>query len=151
MGLSVCLSVCLSHISPLERLFVLKTLSRTQQATKVKGFLCSIAEIQHSLCCTASVQCEGTHSLGIGFSRFKKANHRLKATWNTSQCETATYLFLSAALVSVPCPAIFCIRPVTRTCTCSSLRLLPGYILYASSAIRYKCISLARALSLRRM
>ena len=32
-----CLSVCLlSHISPLERLFVLKTLSRTQQATKVK-------------------------------------------------------------------------------------------------------------------
>ena len=33
----VCLSVCLlSHISPLERLFVLKTLSRTQRATKVK-------------------------------------------------------------------------------------------------------------------
>ena len=35
--------VCLlSHISPLERLFVLKTLSRTQRATKVKnmwGFL----------------------------------------------------------------------------------------------------------------
>ena len=37
MGLSVCLSVCLlSHISPMERLFVLKTLSRTQRATKVK-------------------------------------------------------------------------------------------------------------------
>ena len=34
---SVCVSVCLSgHISPMERLFVLKTLSRTQQATKVK-------------------------------------------------------------------------------------------------------------------
>ena len=33
----VCLCVCLlSHISPLERLFVLKTLSRTQRATKVK-------------------------------------------------------------------------------------------------------------------
>ena len=33
----VCLSVCLlSHISPMERLFVLKTLSRTQRATKVK-------------------------------------------------------------------------------------------------------------------
>ena len=30
-------SVCLlSHISPMERLFVLKTLSRTQRATKVK-------------------------------------------------------------------------------------------------------------------
>ena len=36
----VCLSVCLlSHISPMERLFVLKTLSRTQQATKVKIFV----------------------------------------------------------------------------------------------------------------
>ena len=36
----VCLSVCLlSHISPMERLFVLKTLSRTQQATKVKKFV----------------------------------------------------------------------------------------------------------------
>ena len=44
--------VCLlSHISPLERLFVLKILSRTQQAMEVKnmwGFSCSVAEIQHS-------------------------------------------------------------------------------------------------------
>ena len=39
LTLSVCLSVCLlSHISPLERLFILKTLSRTQRATKVKKF-----------------------------------------------------------------------------------------------------------------
>ena len=37
---SVCVSVCpLSHISPMERLFVLKTLSRTQRATKVKKFV----------------------------------------------------------------------------------------------------------------
>ena len=37
---SVCLCVCLlSHISPTERLFVLKTLSRTQRATKVKKFV----------------------------------------------------------------------------------------------------------------
>ena len=36
----VCVSVCLlSHISPTERLFVLKTLSRTQRATKVKEFV----------------------------------------------------------------------------------------------------------------
>ena len=40
LGLSVCVSVCLlSHISPTERLFVLKTLSRTQWATKVKKFV----------------------------------------------------------------------------------------------------------------
>ena len=38
--LRVCVSVCLlSHISPMERLFVLKTLSRTQRATKVKNFV----------------------------------------------------------------------------------------------------------------
>ena len=36
--LSVCLSVCpLSHISPLEHFFLLKTLLRTQWATKVKN------------------------------------------------------------------------------------------------------------------
>ena len=40
MGLCVCVCVCLlSHISPMERLFVLKTLSRTQRATKVKIFV----------------------------------------------------------------------------------------------------------------
>ena len=38
--LSVYLCVCpLSHISPMEHLFVLKTLSRTQRATKVKIFV----------------------------------------------------------------------------------------------------------------
>ena len=37
---SVCVSVCLlSHISPLELLFVLKILSRTQRATEVKKFV----------------------------------------------------------------------------------------------------------------
>ena len=36
----VCVCVCLlSHISPTERLFVLKTLPRTQRATKVKKFV----------------------------------------------------------------------------------------------------------------
>ena len=34
----VCVSVC-CHISPLERLFVLKILSRTQRATEVKTFV----------------------------------------------------------------------------------------------------------------
>ena len=40
VGLSVCVCVCpLSDISPLERLFVLKSISRTQRATKVKNFV----------------------------------------------------------------------------------------------------------------
>ena len=40
VGLSVCLFVCpLVNISLLERLFVLKTLSHTQRATKVKKYV----------------------------------------------------------------------------------------------------------------
>ena len=33
--------------------------------------------------------------------RFKKASNKPKATWNTSQCESVTYLSLSGALVFV--------------------------------------------------
>ena len=36
LSVYICLLVCLRHISPLERLFVLKRLSRNQRATKVK-------------------------------------------------------------------------------------------------------------------
>ena len=42
LGLCVCVCVCvclLSHISPMERLFVLKTLSHTQRETKVKKYV----------------------------------------------------------------------------------------------------------------
>ena len=42
VGLCVCVCLCvclLSHISPLEHLFVLKILSRTQRATEVKKFV----------------------------------------------------------------------------------------------------------------
>ena len=46
---SVCLCVCLlSHISPMERLFILKTLSRTQRATKVKKFVGICLKLLHS-------------------------------------------------------------------------------------------------------
>ena len=59
---SVCVCVCLlSHISLLEHLFVLKTLSRTQQAIKVKKFVAFSltprrSELRHLLHCTAAVQ-----------------------------------------------------------------------------------------------
>ena len=38
-GYSSSLCLCVHHISPLERLFVLKILSRTQQATEVQKFV----------------------------------------------------------------------------------------------------------------
>ena len=48
--LFVCLSVCLlSHISPLEYLFILKILSHTQWATEAKKFLGFSLKAQHSL------------------------------------------------------------------------------------------------------
>ena len=53
----VVLSVCLlSHISLQERLFVLKTLSRTQRATKVEKFVAfsMTADNTHAHCAYAS-------------------------------------------------------------------------------------------------
>ena len=47
--LSVCVCVCqLSHISPLEHLFVLKTLSPTQHATKVKKYVAFSVKLRRS-------------------------------------------------------------------------------------------------------
>ena len=46
--LSLCVSVCLlSHISPLEHLFVLKILSHTQRATEVKKFVKFCPKLLH--------------------------------------------------------------------------------------------------------
>ena len=46
---SVCLSVCpLSHISPLGLLFVVKTLLRTQHATKVKKIVAFSLKLRRS-------------------------------------------------------------------------------------------------------
>ena len=45
----VCVSVCpLSHISPLGLLFVVKTLSRTEHATKVKKFVAFSLKLRRS-------------------------------------------------------------------------------------------------------
>ena len=45
----VCLSVCpLSHISPLGLLFVVKTLPRTQHATKVKKYVAFSLKLRRS-------------------------------------------------------------------------------------------------------
>ena len=119
VGLSVCLCVSVQHLTfkASVRSENAVTYSAGNEGQKICGDFSETALLQRSsisLSCTASVQCEGTHSLGIRFFWFKKANNRPKATCNTSQCETATYLSLSAALVSVSGLAIFHIRPDTR-------------------------------------
>ena len=128
-GLCACLSVkshltSAAYVRP-ENVVTLRTC----------GVFSESAPLQRSsiyLRCTASVQCEGTHSLGIGFSRFKKANNRPKATWNTSQCETATYLSLSAALLSVSCLAIF--RHVILSVFClATFRIPPLHVQFISA------------------
>ena len=129
----VCLSVCLSvkpHLT--SGAFVCPkidvTYSTGNEGQKICGVFPETTLLRRSsvfLRCTASVQCEGTHSLGIGFSRFKKANNRPKTTWNTSQCDTATYLSFS---VSIPCLAIFRVRPVNVIVSVFCL----GYVPYIS-------------------
>ena len=123
--LSVCVCVCvcvsLQHLtfraySRPENHITYSTGNEGHNICGVFSETPSLRRSSHSLRCTASVQCEGTHNLGIGFSRFKKANNRPRATWNTSQCEIATYcqrLYVSVVyvpllvIVSVFCLAIF--------------------------------------------
>ena len=90
----VCLSVCLlSHISPLECLFVLKILSHTARATKVKnlwGFLWNryVAEIHRAF--PTLYGCSNiprTFSMAEPSKGPQKANSRLNSTWNTTRCK----------------------------------------------------------------
>ena len=53
-----------------------------------------------------------------------------------SQCDAATYISLSAALLFISFLAIFCICPVTR----NRLRLLPGNVLYTFVTCAFYCV-----------
>ena len=106
----VCVCVCLlSHISPLERLFVLKLLLRTQQATEVKkyvGFslkplpskvMALFAYLWHP---TAILQRYSAQLSTAELSKaLKKANSRLNTTWNTTQCKAASFFLFSLRLL----------------------------------------------------
>ena len=95
----VCLCVCLlSHISPLERLFVLKTLSRTQRATKVKKFVGVFSE-------TAPLQRSSTPSVdGHTYSRpffLRKARMRMGLA-PPSVFPSSWRIIISPPLASLP-------------------------------------------------
>ena len=104
---SVCGCVGVSgHISPLERLFVLKLLSRTQQATEVKkyvGFsLKPLPSKVRALFAYLQRYCSGilrSFSTAELSKALNKANNRLNATWNTTQCKAVSFFLFSLRLL----------------------------------------------------
>ena len=112
----VCVCVCVSVKSKLTSgaSVVLKLLSSTQRATKVKIF------VGISL---KTLRCRDTPLLAIvaycsdiprTFSTAepskspKKTNNRLNSTWNTTRCKVASFFLFSLRLL----PKVFCILPV---------------------------------------
>ena len=111
---TVVVCVCLlSHISPLERLFVLKILSRTQQATEVEKCV-DFSETAPLQRYTASCVVEYCSDIPRTFSTAdpskgpKKANNRLNSTWNTTRYKVASFFLFSLRLL----PKVFRILPV---------------------------------------
>ena len=111
----VCLSVyLLSHISPLECLLFLKILSHTQQATEVKKFVGFSLKRLHSIVMVSFAY----HDILRGYcsdiphtflmtepsKRPNKANIRLNATWNMTQCKAASFFIFSVCLLTKGLP-----------------------------------------------
>ena len=120
--LSVCLFVCLSvrHILPLERLFVLKSMSRTQRATKGQkncgdsAPLRSVRENAHAQCISARfsrcIKHEGRGAPGLP---------KTLPTDVASPCVFTVFERLVASCVSVLQPYFSCARAyIMRTCAC---------------------------------
>ena len=112
----------LSHISPLERLFVLKILSRTQQATEVEKFVeislkplrCRDTPLPVVEYCSNIPRTFSTAELSKGP---KKTNNRLNSTWNTTRCKVASFFSVS----------VFCLKssvylPVCRISSACSFK-----------------------------
>ena len=101
MGLCVCL---LSHISPLECLFVLNILSHTQRPTEVKnlvGFSETAPFKTYGVICLPVTSYEGTAATFRALFRqhsflrvLKRLNNRLNTTWNTTGCKAASFFLL---------------------------------------------------------
>ena len=112
-GSCVCVSVCLlSQISPLERLFVLKILSRTQRAAEVEKFVgislkplrCRDTPLPAGYCSDIP----RTFSTADPSKGSKKANNRLNSTWDTTRCKVASFFLFRLRLL----PKVFRILPV---------------------------------------
>ena len=109
----VCVCVCLlSHISPLERLFVLKLLSRTQGANICKVFsettsFTSYAYLRHPTAILQRYSAQLFDGRAFKAKALNKANNRLNATWNTTQCKAASFFPFSLHLLLTNLPYTF--------------------------------------------
>ena len=99
---SVCVCVCLlSHISPLDHLFVLKILSYTQRATKVNKICGDFSEIAPLQRYTASCVVGYCSDIPRTFLTAepskgpKKANKRVNSTWSKTRCKVASFFLFS--------------------------------------------------------
>ena len=100
----VCVCVCLlSHISPLERLFVLKILSRTQQVTEVEkcGDFSETAPLQRYTASCVVGYCSDIPRTFSTAEPSKGPNNRLNPTWNTTRCKVGFFLFSLRLLLKV--------------------------------------------------
>ena len=102
---SVCLCVCLlSHISPLERLLVLKILSHStgNRGQKICGVFSETAPFKrYGVICLPVTSYEGTAATFRALFRqhsflrvLKRLNNRLNTTWNTTGCKAASFFLL---------------------------------------------------------
>ena len=113
-GYSSCLCLCVRHISPLECLFILKILSCTQRATEVQKFVAFSLKPLHSKVMalfaylrhpTAILQQYSVQLLTTELSKaLRKANGRLNATWNMTQCKTASFFLFNLHLLPTNLP-----------------------------------------------
>ena len=89
--------MCVCHISPLERPFVLKLLSRTHQATEVKKYVGFSLKPLPSKVMALFAHLRHRYCSGI-LRNFSTATI-VNATWNTTQCKTASFFLFSLRLL----------------------------------------------------
>ena len=102
----MCLSLCLlSYISPLEHLFIVKILSRTQRATEVKIFVgFSLKPLHYGIICLPAASYSGILHNFLMEELSKKANSRLNTTWSMTQCKAASFFLFSFRLLPTNLP-----------------------------------------------
>ena len=130
---TVAVCVCLlNHISPLECLFVLKILSRTQRTTEVEklwDFSGTALLQRYTASCVVGYCSDIPHTFSTAEPSkcSKKVNNR---TWNTTRCKVASFFLFSLRLLL----KVFHILPVNIISRSSTGSLRIRACMYAESS-----------------